>query len=83
MSSLNHPTMAGSTREGPSSSETAVGGEGGTNIAPKDTATTEAAGQPPSTAGLSSSKPGSAEAAAEKLYEERMEDEYAKREGGA
>ncbi|CZT24564.1 uncharacterized protein RCC_10289 [Ramularia collo-cygni] len=32
---------------------------------------------------MSSSKPGSAEAAAEKLYEERMEEEYAKREGGA
>ncbi|KAK1037685.1 hypothetical protein LTR33_016194 [Friedmanniomyces endolithicus] len=29
------------------------------------------------------SKPGSAEAAAEKLYEERIEEEYAKREGGA
>ena len=83
MSSLNHPTMGGSNREGPSSSETAVGGEGGTSIEPKDTATTEKAGQEPNTAGLSSSKPGSAEAAAEKLFEERMEDEYAKREGGA
>ena len=31
----------------------------------------------------SSSQPGSAEAAADKLYEERIEEEYAKREGGA
>ncbi|KAK0250967.1 hypothetical protein LTR91_026668 [Friedmanniomyces endolithicus] len=30
-----------------------------------------------------SNQPGSAEAAAEKLYEERIEEEYAKREGGA
>lgn len=33
--------------------------------------------------GSSKSTPGSAEEAAEKLYEERMEEEYAKREGGA
>ncbi|KAK4547402.1 hypothetical protein LTR36_001058 [Oleoguttula mirabilis] len=33
--------------------------------------------------GTTSNQPGSAEAAAEKLYEERIEDEYAKREGGA
>lgn len=75
--------MGGPTKDGPSSSETAVGGEGGTSIEPKDTASTENAGEQPSAAGLTSSKPGSAEAAAEKFFEERMEDEYAKREGGA
>lgn len=80
MSAMNHPTT-GPAREAPSNSETAVGG--GNSIAPKDTATTETVGKESSGTGISSSQPGSAEAAAEKLFEERMEDEYAKREGGA
>lgn len=80
MSAMNHPTT-GATREAPSNSETAVGGAN--SIAPKDTATTEAVGKESSGSGISSNEPGSAEAAAEKLFEERMEDEYAKREGGA
>lgn len=80
MSAMSHPTT-GPAREAPSNSETAVGG--GNNIAPKDTATTENIGKEPSGSAISSNQPGSAEAAAEKLFEERMEDEYAKREGGA
>lgn len=80
MSAMHHPTT-GPTREAPSNSETAVGG--GNSITPKDTATTETIGRPSSDTGISSNQPGSAEAAAEKLFEERMEDEYAKREGGA
>ena len=78
MSTINH-TTTGPGHEGPSNSETAIGGEAGANIVPKDTASTTAntADRP------AASQPGSAEAAAEKVFEERMEDEYAKREGGA
>lgn len=83
MSSVAHAT-AGQTTEMPSNSETAIGGEVvGSNIAPKDSASTEKAGQQQGDATRTSSEPGSAEAAAEKLFEERMEDEYAKRDGGA
>lgn len=82
MSAMNHPTM-GPAREAPSNSETAIGGESGGSVGPKDTATTENIGKQPSGTAISSSEPGSAEAAAEKVFEERMEDEYAKREGGA
>jgi hypothetical protein len=67
--------------ETPSNSETAIGGEAGANLVPKNTQPAAEAGA--QSQSMSKSEPGSAEAAAEKLYEERMEDEYAKREGGA
>lgn len=82
MSSIAH-TTTGQAREAASTSETAIGGEAGGNIVPKDTETTAKAGQDAPSGPIDSSEPGSAEAAAEKLFEERMEDEYAKREGGA
>lgn len=64
-------------------SETAVGGEGGVNLTPKDTETLKETEQDSKAGSISADKPGSAEAAAEKVFEERMEEEYAKREGGA
>lgn len=74
-------TTTNPTIETPASSETAVSDQNGeSTIAPEDsTGTQSQQGQ----IGQAQSQPGSAEAAAEKLYEERMEDEYAKREGGA
>lgn len=75
MSSLPHQT-AGLKEETPSTSETAVAGGAGGNLVHSE------ASQDPQS-GSSASKPGSAEEAAEKLYQERMEEEYAKREGGA
>ncbi|CAK4033996.1 Hypothetical predicted protein [Lecanosticta acicola] len=83
MSSLTRPPTIPSGGETATNSETAIGGEGGTNIAPKDTETLAQAGKDPKSGSISASQPGSAEAAAEKLFEERMEEEYAKREGGA
>ncbi|KAL9530540.1 hypothetical protein SMMN14_05610 [Sphaerulina musiva] len=77
MSSLPHQTT-GVKGEAPSNSETAVGGSAGGNLVPAPQAEPE---KPQ--IGSSKSTPGSAEEAAEKLYEERMEEEYAKREGGA
>ncbi|KAF7193969.1 hypothetical protein HII31_04651 [Pseudocercospora fuligena] len=79
MASLPH-TSAGLATETPSTSETAVGGDAGGNIEPKDSAQVSEQQTKETT---TSNQPGSAEAAAEKLFEERMEDEYAKREGGA
>ncbi|KJX96994.1 hypothetical protein TI39_contig592g00005 [Zymoseptoria brevis] len=76
-------TTAGLHSETPSNSETAVGGEAGANIVPKASETAPETGDSQQSKSMGSSQPGSAEAAAEKLYEERMEDEYAKREGGA
>lgn len=84
MSSLPH-TSAGLSSETPSTSETAVGGDAGGNIVAKDPQSQSE--QPQSKEqprlGKTASQPGSVEAAADKLFEERMEDEYAKREGGA
>ncbi|CAK1355545.1 unnamed protein product [Cercospora beticola] len=78
MSSLPHQT-AGLKDETPSTSETAVSGNAGGNIVSNQSQSESEKPQ----IGASQSKPGSAEEAAEKLYLERMEDEYAKREGGA
>nr|OQO21992.1 hypothetical protein B0A51_12372 [Rachicladosporium sp. CCFEE 5018]OQO22006.1 hypothetical protein B0A51_12358 [Rachicladosporium sp. CCFEE 5018]OQO25388.1 hypothetical protein B0A51_06982 [Rachicladosporium sp. CCFEE 5018] len=63
--------------ETPSTSETAVTAN---NAAPKDS--TPAAKVSDQDSKIGSTKM-SAEEAADKLYEERIEDEYAKREGGA
>lgn len=90
MSSLTH-TTANPAKETPSTSETAEGGAGGADLYPKDStaaadvSTTESKVGMTSNqgSGTTSNQPGSADAAAEKLYEERIEDEYAKREGGA
>lgn len=83
MSAISHIT-ANPTTETPSTSETAVGGVAGGNLVAKDSQTTTSNPDEQSTKPtLSSKEPGSAELAAEKLFEERMELEYAKREGGA
>ncbi|KAH9844613.1 hypothetical protein Tdes44962_MAKER07252 [Teratosphaeria destructans] len=87
MSTLPHTTV-NPTRETPSTSETATGGQASGNLYPKDSVPAADVGDQQSKIGqtgnqLKSNQPGSAEAAAEKLYEERIEDEYAKREGGA
>lgn len=82
MSSLPH-TSVGLSKETPSTSETAVGGDAGGNVVAKSDASEQVPREPSAGTTKSSSEPGSAEAAAEKLFEERMEDEYAKREGGA
>ncbi|KXT17762.1 hypothetical protein AC579_3650 [Pseudocercospora musae] len=79
MASLPH-TSTGLASETPSTSETAVGGHAGGNIEREESA--QVSGQQTKEA-TTGNQPGSAEAAAEKLFEERMEDEYAKREGGA
>ncbi|QIX02479.1 hypothetical protein AMS68_007996 [Peltaster fructicola] len=80
MSTLPHIT-ANPVSETPSVSETAVGGQAAGSLEPKasnsEPAIVENAAQP------AQNKTMSAEEAAEKLYAERMEDEYAKREGGA
>lgn len=70
MSSMPHAS-AGLAKETPSTSSNPVSGEA---------AQEQGESQPTKS---SSNESGSAEAAAEKLYEERMEEEYAKREGGA
>jgi hypothetical protein len=87
MSSLSHATT-GLKGETPSTSNTAVSGN--------SSSTEKSTREPPTTPeaspnenkqpkmGILPSKPGGeAEKAAEKLFEERMEGEYAKREGGA
>jgi len=68
--------------ETPSISETAVSGATGSGAAVESGRGDGAATAKEFGSGMSS-QPGSAEGAAEKLYKERMEDEYAKREGGA
>ncbi|KAK3672301.1 hypothetical protein LTR78_007841 [Recurvomyces mirabilis] len=90
MASLPH-TTTGLASETPSTSETATGGTAGGNLAPKDSNLAADVSSTESKVGVTSNQgkdttsnaPGSAEAAAEKLYEERIEEEYAKREGGA
>ena len=85
MSTLPH-ISTNPTSETPSTSETAIGGQGGANLVPKASnneaqtwdQSQQNAAKAPEAAGKMS-----AEEAAEKLYAERMEDEYAKREGGA
>nr|POE47359.1 hypothetical protein CFP56_00690 [Quercus suber] len=69
-------------KEAPANSETAVDQPTATLVpeASRAEVPQPSGGQSSS---MSNSQPGSAEAAAEKLFEERMEDEYAKREGGA
>lgn len=84
MSTLPHITTNPAS-EVPSTSETSVGGHAGANLVQKES---DEAVQPVSTSDqsnqVSQQKPKmSAEEAAEKLFEERTEDEYAKREGGA
>ncbi|KAK4959425.1 hypothetical protein LTR10_004229 [Elasticomyces elasticus] len=80
-------TTTNPTTETPSSSET-----GGSNpMYPKESTSAADVSTSESKVGMTSNQassttsnqPGSAEAAAEKLYEERIEEEYAKREGGA
>lgn len=68
-------TTQNPTTESPSTSETS-----GEDQYPKDS--TAAAEIPDQQSKIGQTK-GSAEEAAEKLYEERIEEEYAKREGGA
>jgi hypothetical protein len=85
MSTLTHMS-AGPGSETPSTSETAIGGHGGANIVPKDSAITKnnaASAQQSKVDRPEAAGKMSAEEAAERLYAERMEDEYAKREGGA
>jgi len=90
MSTFQH-TTTNPTTETPSTSETAEGGAAGANLYPKDSVPAADVSNTESKVGMTSnqgssttsSQPGSAEAAAEKLYEERIEEEYAKREGGA
>ncbi|GAB7361049.1 hypothetical protein MBLNU230_g1089t1 [Neophaeotheca triangularis] len=84
MASAPH-TTANPTVENPSNSETRepVAGSVATNQYPKDSVPAAEVSNQQSKVGTTE-KPGtSAEEAAEKLYEERIEDEYAKREGGA
>ena len=73
MASLPQTTTNPKT-EAPSNSETAEH---------DSAAATTASSADSQTVKNTSSQPGSAEAAADKLYEERIEEEYAKREGGA
>ncbi|KAK5115998.1 hypothetical protein LTR62_000454 [Meristemomyces frigidus] len=90
MSSLPH-TSTGPGHEGPSTSATTTGGAAGGNLYPKESTSAAEISNAESKVGMTSNQtkdvangaPGSAEAAAEKLYEERIEEEYAKREGGA
>jgi len=73
------------TTEKPSTSETAQGGNerpSGSVPAAEVPSEESSMGGVTAGAGVSESK-GSAEEAADKLYEERIEEEYAKREGGA
>ena len=79
MASATHIT-SNPTNETPSTSETAVGGQAGANLAPKDSTPSAEISTQDSKIGTTK---GSAEEAAEKLYAERIEEEYAKREGGA
>ena len=72
MSTLPHITQNPSS-ETPSTSETAVGGAAGANLAPKDLGATTTASNQVAGGSISNSQPGSAEAAAEKLYEEVTE----------
>ncbi|TKA39435.1 hypothetical protein B0A54_10454 [Friedmanniomyces endolithicus] len=98
MQSTTHPTLpqehatmsahttANPTTETPSSSETSENplypeeSVSAANVSTKDSKLGMTSNQSSST---TSNQPGSAEAAAEELYEERIEEEYAKREGGA
>lgn len=66
------------TTETPSSSET-----GGKDLYAEDNVPSGKSSNQEAKPGQSEVKHGSAEEAAEKLYEERIEGEYAKREGGA
>jgi len=82
MASVPH-TTTNPVSETPSNSETAVDGKEGANLYPKDSTPAADISNLESKVGQTKSQPGSAEQAAEKLYEERIEEEYAKREGGA
>ncbi|KAK4993843.1 hypothetical protein LTR50_000056 [Elasticomyces elasticus] len=66
-----------SPTEKPSTSETAE------NTVPQDSQKSANVSDQDSSMGATGQPKGDAEKAAEKLYEERIEDEYAKREGGA
>ena len=84
MASLPHATTNPKT-ETPSNSETAENSYPKDSVAAADVSTTDSkmgmtTNQSDDT---TTSQPMSAEAAADKLYEERIEEEYAKREGGA
>ena len=89
--STNPHTSTNPSSETPSSSETSVGGNAGANMYPTESKSAADISNTESKVGMTSNQsekttsnqPGSAEEAAEKLYEERIEDEYAKREGGA
>lgn len=79
------PHTSNAAVENPSTSETKepVAGSVATNEYPKDSVPAADVSNQQSKFGMTR-KPGtSAEEAAEKLYEERIEEEYAKREGGA
>ncbi|TKA49300.1 hypothetical protein B0A55_12797 [Friedmanniomyces simplex] len=81
-------TTTNPTTENPSSSETR---DSSHPLYPKESVSAAEVNTADSKVGMTSNQansttsnqPGSAEAAAEKLYEERIEEEYAKREGGA
>ena len=83
MATLPHITTNPGS-ETASTSETAVGGQAAASLLPKDTSQAEANRSDGQTETSPPEKKGmSAEEAAERVYAERMEDEYAKREGGA
>ena len=73
------PLPMPSSTESPSKSETAVDSTSAVNQAASSASHTDSS---PATSSAQHAK-SEAEKAADKLYEERMEDEYAKREGGA
>lgn len=80
MAALPH-TSTNAMKEMPSNSETLVGAQTSADLA--QTQSQNAQAEPKGQTGSAASQPMSAEEAAERLYAERMEDEYAKREGGA
>ncbi|KAJ9627639.1 hypothetical protein H2203_002851 [Taxawa tesnikishii (nom. ined.)] len=74
---LPQQTSINPTTEKPMTSET-----GGDQLYPKDSVPAADVSDQKSPVGVTGGK-SEAELAAEKVYEERIEDEYAKREGGA
>ncbi|TKA61950.1 hypothetical protein B0A55_11245 [Friedmanniomyces simplex] len=87
-STMSAHTTTNPTTETPSSSETRHSSH---PLYPKESVSAAEVSTADSKVGMTSNQansttsnqPGSAEAAADKLYEERIEEEYAKREGGA
>lgn len=83
------PLIPSTTSEKPSNSETSTDGMDTDTMTSKIQAAMDDAGASKGSSAAEETKAGvgqaasEAEKAANKLYEERMEDEYAKREGGA